>query len=80
MLSVCVKKSICVEEEKIQLTVFSRNALDRDFAPSAPISLLLRSSVLSVCVKKSLCVFCVEEDKIRLTLFTRNASAKSFAP
>ena len=36
MLSVCVKKSICVfyvEEEKIGLTLFSRNASARSFAP-----------------------------------------------
>ena len=40
VLSVCVKKSICVfcvEEEKIRLTVFTRNASDRSFAPVSPI-------------------------------------------
>ena len=82
-LSVCVKKSICVfcfEEEKIRLTLFSRNASDRHFAPSAPIWFSQRFNSLSVCVKKSICVFCVDEEKIRLTLFSRNASDRDFAP
>ena len=79
-LSVCEKKSICVEEEKIRLTLFSRNASARCSAPLSPIWLSLRFSVLSVCVKKSICVFCAEEEKIRLTLFSRNASDSSFAP
>ena len=62
MLSVCVKRSICifcVEEEKIQLTVLFRSTADKCSAPLSPISLSLRLSVLSVCVKKSIYVFCV---------------------
>ena len=40
MLSVCVKKSICVfcvEGEKIQLTVLFRSAADKCSAASSPI-------------------------------------------
>ena len=61
MLSVCVKKLIYVEEEKIRLTVLFRSAADKCSAPLSPILFNPRSSVLSVCVKKSICV---KEEKI----------------
>ena len=83
MLSVYVKKSICVfcvKEEKIRLTLFTRSASDRNFAPSASISFPQRLNLVSVYMKKSICVFCVEEEKTRLTLFSRNASDRDFAP
>ena len=70
MLSVCVRKSICVfsgEQEKIRLTVLFRSAAEKYSAPFSPISFQERFNSVSVCVKKSLCVFCVEEEKIRLT-------------
>ena len=55
MLSVCVKKSICVfcvEEEKIRLTLLSRSAADKCSAPFSPISFEERFNSVSVCVKR----------------------------
>ena len=76
-MSVCVKKSIYVEEEKIRLTVLFRSAADKSSAPLSPILFHQRSSVLSVCVKMSICV---EEEKIRLTVLFRSAANKCSAP
>ena len=47
-----------VESYTVLSSLFTRNALDRYFAPWSPITFSLRSSVLSVCVKKSLCLLC----------------------
>ena len=62
MLSVCVKKSICilcVEEEKIRLTVLFRSAADKCSAPFSPILFQERFNSVSVCVKKiDVCLLC----------------------
>ena len=60
VLSVCVKKSICVfcvEEEQIRLTLFSRNASDRSFAPLSLIWFLVEMECVEcLCEKVDLCL------------------------
>jgi hypothetical protein len=40
-----------IDEERMRITVLFRNASAKCFAPTAPISLKERFSVVSVCVK-----------------------------
>jgi hypothetical protein len=60
--------------------VLFRNASARCCAPTAPISLFQRCSVVSVYVKKWRCVYEIDEDRMRVTVLFRNASARCCAP
>jgi hypothetical protein len=60
--------------------VLFRNASASCCAPTDPISLEERFSVVSVCVKKWRCVYDIDEEKMRVTVLFRNASARCCAP
>jgi hypothetical protein len=67
-VSVCVKKWRCVyeiDEERMKVTVLFCNAFARCCAPTAPVLLPLRCSVVTVCVKKWRCVYEIDEDRIK---------------
>jgi hypothetical protein len=78
-----MKKRRCVyeiDEERMRVTVLFRNASPRCCAPTSPISLYRRSSVVSVCVKKWRCVSEINEERMGVTVLFRNASARCCAP
>ena len=83
MMSVCVKKQIClyrVDEKRVRVTVFVRNASARCCAPIGPIWLAQRSSVMSVCVKKQIYLYGVDEKRVRVTVLVRSVSARCCTP
>jgi hypothetical protein len=59
--------------------VLFRNASVRCSAPTAPISLRLRSSVVSVCVKEWRC-YIEYAERMSVTVLFRNASARCCVP
>jgi hypothetical protein len=60
--------------------VLFRNASASCCAPTDPISLEERFSVVSVCVKKWRCVYETDEERMRVTVLFCNASTRCCAP
>jgi hypothetical protein len=69
-----------INEERMRVTVLFRNASARCCAPTSPILLFARFSVVSVWVKKWRCVYEIDEERMRITVLIRNASARCCAP